>query len=41
MQGFIEVELTFFLGYDQFLVAGAKLGHIFFENVFLLLCTRN
>jgi hypothetical protein len=40
MQGFVEVELTFFLGYDQFLVAGAKLGHVLYKNAFLLLCTR-
>jgi hypothetical protein len=31
------VELTFFLGDDRFLVAVAKLGHVFFENAFLLL----
>jgi hypothetical protein len=33
--------LLFFLGYDRFLVAGSKLGHLFFKNAFLLPCTGN
>ncbi len=37
MQGFVDIKLTFFLGYDRFLVAGSKLGHVFFKNAFLSL----
>jgi hypothetical protein len=41
MQGFVDIKLTFFLGYDRFLVARSKLGHVFFKNAFLLPCTGN
>ncbi len=37
MQGFVDIKLTFFLGYDRFLVDGSKLGHIFFKNDFFFL----
>ncbi len=41
MRGFVDIRLTFFLGYDRVLVAGSKLGHVFFKNAFLLPCTEN
>ena len=38
MRGFVDIGLTFFLGYDRVLVARTKLRRVFFKNAFLLPC---